>query len=327
LLTDRLFAAAALVALIGSYAGLASAQSVAYPTKPVRLLVPFSAAGPTDLVARLIAPKLAESLGQPFIVDNRPGAGGNIAMAAVAKAAADGYTLLIAGSSFPVNASLFADAGYDPIRDFVPISNLVVTPMIIVANPTFPARTIADIAKLSRSTSARVGFATPGIGTLPHLLVERWNRADGIALDVIHYKGGAQQTLSVVSGENAIGMGAISSFIGLIRGGKVMPIAVTSPQRLGVLPDTPTVAEAGQPLLQAEALVGGVLAPAATPKEILAILHREVVKAVRSAEVTERLRGVGLSVLASSPDEFSTELRSEVERWAKVIREAAIKPN
>ncbi|MEO7402918.1 MAG: tripartite tricarboxylate transporter substrate binding protein [Burkholderiales bacterium] len=309
------------------WVGATSAQTPPYPTKPVRLIVPFSAAGPTDLVARLIAPKLTEALGQPFIVDNRVGAGGNIGMAAVAKAAPDGYTVLVAGSSFPVNASLFAEPGYDPIKDFAPISNLAVTPMIIVANPALAARSIADIVKLARSPAARLSLASPGIGTLPHLLAERWNRADGIALELIHYKGGAQSTTSVVSGENAIGMGAVSSYMGLIRGGKVVPIAVTSPRRLDVLPDTPTVAEAGQPLLEAEALVGGLLVPAATSKEIVAILHREVVKVMQSPEVRDRLRAVGVGVLASTPDEFAAELRSEVARWGRVIREASIKPN
>ncbi len=322
----RLVCIALSLGVAGVGASAARAQG-AFPVKPVRLVVAFPAGGPTDFVARLIAPKLSEALGQQFLVENRVGAGGNIGTVFVAKAPADGYTLLVAGSSFPVNQSLFSSAGYDAVKDFTPISNLAVTPMVVVANPSVSARTMAELAALGRNKNARTTFATPGLGTLPHLLIEMMNKAEGAAIELVHYKGGAQSTMSVIGGETALSMGAISSYMAHVKAGKVVPIAVTSPRRLAALPDVPTMSEAGMPALESEPVVGGVLGPNGLAADIVTTLHRELAKAVRSPEVGERMRASGIDVLGNSPEQFAVQIKADVERWAKVVREAGIKPN
>ncbi len=301
----------------------AAAQS--YPTRPVRVVVPFAPGGITDVLARLIAEKWGENLGKNFYVENVTGGSGNIGMGQAAKAAPDGYTILTAFVSYAVNPALFAKVPYDPVKDFEPISLAVTSTTVLVVNPSVTANTVDELIALIRASPGTYNYASAGAGTTSHLAGEQLRLS--LNLDIVHipYGGGAPAIASVVAGHTPIGFVAPSVAIPQLQDGKVRAIAVTSAKRAETLPDVPTMAESGHPGIEGESWVGFV-APAGTPKDIITTLNREIVKILAQPDMKERLAMLGFDPIGSTPEQFAARIKSELATWSKVIREAGIKP-
>jgi|RhiMetdeSRZDD1v2_1073273.scaffolds.fasta_scaffold106865_2 tripartite-type tricarboxylate transporter receptor subunit TctC len=312
------FAWAALVC-----AGPALAQS--YPDKPVRIIVGFAAGGPTDVIARIVADKLSASLGRQFYVVNQPGAGSNTASGMVAQSAADGYTLVAVSTGFIINPTLFAKVPYDPVKDFAPITIVAVSPNVITVHPSVPAKSVKELIDVIKANPGKYSFAAPGVGSTPHLSGEIFRISNGLDLPTVQFTGAGPSIQSAVGGHTPVAFSALPPASPQIKEGLLRALAVTADKRVKSLPDVPTIAEAGFPGQEAYTLTG-LLAPAATPKEIIALLHGEVVKAVAAPDVQKRLDDLGFEIVSSSPEEFSARIRTEMERWGKVIRDAKIKP-
>jgi len=298
-------------------ASTAFAQS--YPSKPIRVAVAFPPGGPVDIIARLIGPKLSEILGQPVIVENKVGASGNVATTEVAKSAPDGYTLLTHSSAYAVNPSLFKNAGYDPIKDLLPIAIVAQQANIILVNASFPANTLEDLRKAAMSQ--KLAFASPGAGTTPHLTAEnlfhvRWKA------DITHvpFKGAGPAVAGLLSGEPPIGCMAGSGPMSNIKAGKFRALAVSSAKRLPQMPEVPTLNELGYPGMEDYTCVG-VFAPAGTPREIVQKLNDAILKAVQAPEMRERLDGLAFEPTAAPLKETAYYVRAEVEKWGRVVRE------
>jgi tripartite-type tricarboxylate transporter receptor subunit TctC len=316
-------AAAFAVALV--FAGACHAQSGApYPTRQIRVIAPFTAGGPTDVIARLFAQKLAESLGQQAYVENLAGAGGNTGTAAAAKAPADGYTLIVVSTGFVVNPSLYAKIPYDPIKDFAPVTLIAASPNVMVVNPSVPAKTVAELTALIKANPRQYNFAGPGTGSTPHLAGELYKLKYNLDLTHIPFNGAAQAVSSTIAGHTQIAFTALPASLTNIKEGTVRALAVLSAKRHPALPDVPSIAEAGIPELESDTLTG-LLAPAGTPPEIVATLQREVAKMVARPDVKERLDGLGFVPVANSPDEFAARIKTELAKWADVVRAANIK--
>ena len=312
--------AIALAMTIG--AGAASAQT--YPDRPVKVIVPFAPAGPTDVIARIVADKLSGSLGQNFYVENRPGAGGNTGTAAVAQSPADGYTLLVASTGLVVNPSLFAKVPYDPVKDFAPISLVAVSPNVLTVHPSVEAQNVKDLVALIKANPGKYSYASPGVGSTPHLSGEMFRISQGVDLVVVQFGGAGPALQNAVGGHTPIAVTALPPATPQIKDGKLRALMVTSGKRISALPDVPTAAEAGLAGQEAYTLTG-LLAPAATPKAIVDLIHREVVRIVALPDVQKRLDDLGFQVVANSPDEFAAQIKTEMVKWAKVIRDANIK--
>jgi tripartite-type tricarboxylate transporter receptor subunit TctC len=302
-------------------AGSAFAQP--YPTKPIHLLVAFPPGGPTDIIARLVATKLGESLGQQVVVENRVGASGNLATSEVAKSARDGYTLLAHSSAYVVNPSLFKNAGYDPNRDLLPISVVAQQANIIVVNASFPAKTLEELKK--QVMSRKLAFASPGTGTTPHLTAVNLFHVHWKA-DITHvpFKGAGPAVAGILSGEPPIGCMAGSGPMSNIRSGKFRALAVSSTKRLPQMPEVPTLKELGYPGMEDYTWVG-FFVPAATPHAIAQKLNAAVLKAVQNPEMKKRLDALAFEVTAAPLDETQRYVQSEVAKWAKVVRETGAK--
>jgi tripartite-type tricarboxylate transporter receptor subunit TctC len=306
----------------GSSQAEGQGQAQGYPNRPVRIVVPFAPGGVTDVMARLLAQKLSESLGKEFFVDNRAGAGGNIGTGVAASAPADGYTLVLTSSSYVVNPAIHAKIPYDPERDLTPVTISAVSPNIVTVNPSLPVHSIAElIAHLRQSSTA--SFASAGVATTPHLSGELFRLSLG--LDMVHVPfGGAGPALqSAIAGHTPIAFTGFPPAVPLVRAGSLRALAVTSARRLAALPDLPTMAEAGVPDQEAETMLI-ILVPAATPKEIVALLHGEIARIIALPETKQRLDTLGFEPLASTPAESATRIRQELSRWAKVVRDAKI---
>jgi len=307
---------------------LAPAQSDGYPNRPVKLLVPYAPGGATDIIARQLGAKLEESLGQPFVVDNRAGASGNIALEAAAKAAPDGYTLLVGNvSTNAINESTFAGVMQTkPSRDLVGISKLVEIPHVLVAATSFPPNTVAEVIEWAKKNPGKVNYASAGVGTYPHLDMLRFAKAAGIELTHIPYKGGAGQMLpALMSGEVQLSFINLASTIEQIRAGKIKAIATTMPTRLAELQNVPTMAEQGFPGIGTNAWQG-LFAPAATPKPILDKLQAAVAVVLSTPEMKEKLARQMMTVaLSQSSPAFTEEVRNETQAWAQVVAEHKIK--
>jgi tripartite-type tricarboxylate transporter receptor subunit TctC len=312
-------------AVVAAPALVRHAVAQTYPARTVRVVVPFAPGGITDVLARLIAEKWGENLGKNFYVENVTGGSGNIGMGQAAKAAPDGYTILTAFVSYAVNPALFAKVPYDPVRDFEPISLAVSSTTVLVVNPSVTANTVDELIALIRASPGTYNYASAGAGTTSHLAGEQLRLS--LNLDIVHipYGGGAPAIASVVAGHTPIGFVAPSVAIPQLQDGKVRAIAVTSAKRAQTLPDVPTMAEAGHPGIEGESWVGFV-APAGTPKDIISTLNREIVKILAQPDMKERLATLGFDPIGSTPDEFAARIKSELATWAKVIREAGIKP-
>ena len=307
----------------------ASGQSAAqYPQRPVRMLIPYAPGGATDIVARDISTRLQETLGQPFIVDNRPGASGNIAVEAAARAAPDGYTLLVGNvSTNAINESTFAEVMQArPSRDLVGISRLVEIPHVLVATPSFPPNTVAEMVEWARHNPGRLNYASAGIGTYPQLDMLRLLKAAAIEATHVPYKGGAAQELpALISGEVQVAFINLASTIEQIRAGRLKALATTMPVRLPDLPNVPTMAEQGYPGIGTNAWQG-LFAPAATPKPIVDKLYAAVVAILSRPEMKEMLARQMMTVaLSASPQEFTERVRAETQAWSEVVRDNRVK--
>jgi tripartite-type tricarboxylate transporter receptor subunit TctC len=320
----RLLALAAASSLL-PLAGESAAQ---YPQRPVRMLIPYAPGGATDIVARDISSKLQEMLGQPFVVDNRPGASGNIAVEAAARAAPDGYTLLVGNvSTNAINESTFAEVMQArPSRDLVGISRLVEIPHVLVATPSFPPNTVAEMVEWARRNPGRLNYASAGIGTYPQLDMLRLLKAAGIEATHVPYKGGAAQELpALLSGEVQVAFINLASTIEQIRAGRLKALATTMPIRLPDLPNVPTMAEQGYPGIGTNAWQG-LFAPAATPKPIVDKLYAAVVAILSRPEMKEMLARQMMTVaLSASPQEFTERVRAETQAWSEVVRDNRVK--
>jgi tripartite-type tricarboxylate transporter receptor subunit TctC len=314
----RTFIAA--VALV--FAGPATAQQ--YPSKTVRIVVPFAAAGPTDVVARLIAQKLSDKFGQQFIVDNVPGAGGNIGMGQVAKAAGDGHTLIVVSSSFVVNPSLYKQTPYDALKDFAPITKAGATPNALIVHPSIPAKSVQELVNLIKASPDKYSIASPGQGTTPSLSIEMFKQTFGLTgLVVVPFKGGSPAINSVVAGHTPISFQAIPPATELIKAGKLRALAITALKRSPVFPDVPTLNELGIKGQEAETMQG-VLAPAGTPKPIIELLQREIAAIIKMPDVGGRMLALGFTPEGISSAEFADYIQAELAKWKKVITDAKI---
>ena len=294
-----------------------------YPSKPIRVVVAFPPGGPSDIVARLLGPKMSETLGQPVVIENRAGAGGNVPTAQVAKAPADGYTLLVHSSAYAVNPSLSPNAGYDPDKDFVAISVVAAQPNLILVHADFPARSLADLLALAKRQS--LAYASPSSGTTPHLTAENLFKVRA-KVDITHvpFKGGGPAAAAVLGGQPPIGSMAVGGQMPNIKAGKLRVLAVSSSRRLASLPDVPTLGELGFPDMEDYTWIG-YFAPAGTPSDIAQRLNAAVLDAARSPEMRQRLDELAFDVTAAPLLETSAYVRSEVMKWAKVVRDTGAK--
>ena len=318
--TARLAIAVVVLAIHGAHA---DAQT--YPTKAIRLIVPTSPPGGADVVARSIAPALTERLGQQVFVDNRAGASTMLGGEIASKAAPDGYTLLLGISTLAINPATFRKVPYDALRDFVPITHAARQPLVLAAHPSFPAKTVKELIAIARSRPGDVLYSSPGFGTNPQMGMELFLYMSGTRMLHVPYRGGGESILALVSGHVAVSVSSMLGTIPQIRSGRVRGLGVTSAQRVPAAPDIPTIAEAGVPGYESLQWYG-LLAPAGTPKDIIARLHKETVAALRTPEITARLAADGGEVVASTPEAFADYLRAETIKWQKVVKAAGIKP-
>ena len=302
------------------------AQPQPFPNKPVKVVVGYSAGGAVDAVARTMGQALSASLGQPFVVENKPGAGTNIAVKYVIDAAPDGYTLLMAANALAANMALYQPAPFDAERDLVPVSLIGRVPVVIAANAAAPYANIAQLLEAAKAKPGTIAFATPGNGSTPHMAVEFFERAAGISLQHIPYRGGSQAITDVIGGQVPLVAVNALEVLSHVKSGRLKVLAVLSPNRSAIFPNAPTIAESGFPGFEASVWYG-LVAPAATPKAIVAKLHAEVQKALQTIEVRERMTAVGGEVIPGTAEQFGALIHSERQRYEKLVREANIKPD
>jgi tripartite-type tricarboxylate transporter receptor subunit TctC len=303
-------------------AGTAAAQQ--YPSRPVRIIVGFAPGGPTDVIARIVAQKLTESLGQQVVVDNRAGAGGNIGIGMAANATPDGYTILVVSSALVLNPGLYGKIPYDPEKSFSPITNMAASPNVFIAHPSVAAKSMQELIKLAQGAPKKYSFATPGIGTTPDLsaVIFRLNTKADIAS--VPYSGAGPAVSAVIANQVPLGCVAMPPATPHIQSGRLRALAVTTAKRSPVLPDVPTMAESGLPGQESDTLQG-MLVPAGTPAPVVQRLHADVVKILAQPETRDRISALGFDIIASSPKEFAAQIKTEVVKWAKVVKEAGIK--
>lgn len=296
---------------------LVMAQS--FPNKPIKVLVPFPAGGTVDFFARTLAPKLSEALGQAVLVENRPGAGGNIATEAVAKATPDGYTLLMGSEIVAINTSLYSKLNYDPLKDLAPIVLVGTVPNILIINPSVPANNVKELIALGKNKSANLSYASTGQGTSTHLSTELFKNMTGMEAVHVPYKGGPPAIADLLGGQVNMMFINMPTGIAHVRSGKVKILAVSSKKRVAQLPDVPTVEEAGVKGFVTYAW-SGLFAPAGTPREVVTRLNNEVVKILKMPAIREQLAGQGAEAVGDTPEEFGLFMRNEVAQWAHMVR-------
>lgn len=310
---------------LGIGAGLAfPGFAQTYPAQPMRLIVGFQAGGATDIAARAIGKKLTESLGQSVIVDNRPGAAGNIAADVVAKAPPDGYTLLMANATIAI-PSLYAKLPFDVNKDLLPISLIAIGPSLLVVNPSLPVHNVKDLIAMAKAKPKQLLYGSGGLGNSTHLAMVLFTDMAGIDMVHVPYKGGAPSVIGLMSGEVAVLFTSIPSVLPQVNAGKVRALAVSTAHRSSALPNVPSVAEAGVPGYNAASWYG-LFAPAGVPQNALATLSREIVKIMRVQEIRERFLSDGFDPVGNDPQEFAKFIREEIPKWAKVVKMAGIKP-
>ncbi len=305
------------------FASVAFAQVPGYPDRPVKIIVPFAAAGPTDVVARLIANKLSEKLGQQFYIENTAGAGGNLGMGTAAKAPPDGHTILFVSSSYTVNTSLYVKAPYDPDKDFAPVTKAAGSPNGLFVHPDIPAKSVKELVELLRANPGKYTFASPGVGTTPHLSSELFKLTFGLDFALAPFPGGAPSIQSVVAGHTPMCFQAIPPATQLVKYGKLRALAITAATRSPALPDVPTLDELGIKDQEAETMQG-VLLPAGTPKPIVDLLQTEIARIVHLPDVKEKLLAVGLEPNGMSQAAFAAYIKADIAKWKKVIVDAKI---
>jgi tripartite-type tricarboxylate transporter receptor subunit TctC len=299
-------------------------RAAGYPERNVRVIVPFAQGGPTDVIARVFAQKLSESLGHQFYVENIPGAGGNLGTAAAARAGGDGYTILVISTGFMVNPSLYAKVPYDPIKDFVPLTLAASSPNVIFINPSVPAKTLKELVDVIKANPGKYSYAQPAIGSTPHLSAELFKQTFGLDLVMVPFTSAGLAVNAVLSNQPSVGFTALPPTIGLINEGKLRGLAIEALKRSPTIPNVPTIAEAGVPGQEADTLTGFVL-PAGTPQAIVDQLHAEMVKIGALPEIRERLEKIGFNPVINTPAEFAGVIKSEMARWGKVVKAAGLK--
>jgi tripartite-type tricarboxylate transporter receptor subunit TctC len=302
----------------------AHAQNANYPNRPVRVIVPFAAGGPPDVISRIVAQKLSERWGQQVYVENHPGAGGNTGTATAARATADGYTLYMMSTGFMVNPSLYAKVPYDPIKDFAPVTLAAASPNILFVHPTVPARSAKELIDLIKGNPGKYSYAQPSTGSTPHLSGELLKLQYGLDLVTVPFNGASLAVNSTLAGHTPIAFTALPPAIANIKEGNLRGLAVTAAKRSAALPDVPTMAEDGIPDQEAET-INGLLAPAGTPDDIIARINRDTVAALSMPDVRERLAALGFEPAVSTPAEFGARIKSEIAKWDKVVRAAHIR--
>jgi tripartite-type tricarboxylate transporter receptor subunit TctC len=301
---------------------LARAQT--YPARPVRVIVPFAPGGPTDVFSRFAAQKLSERLGKQFYVENLGGAGGNVGMGQGAKAAPDGYTLIVVPPNIVVNPALYERVPYDPYKDFDPVTIAVTTTEVLAVNPSQPAQTVKDLVALIKSNPGKYSFASPGTGTPGHLVGEHFRQSLGLDLVHVPFNSAGLAVASTVAGHTPMSFTTPPPVVPQVKEGKLRALAVTRKTRSPALPDVPTMTEAGYPDIEGEAWFA-VIVPARTPKEIITLLHREIVEIIALPDMKERLATLGFERVGNTPEECAAQFRTEIAKWARVIRAAGIK--
>ena len=297
----------------------AATPPVAYPNKPVKVVVPYPPGGATDIVARIVFQQVSEATGQQFVIENRAGAGGNIGAEAVARAPADGYTLLIATTAHAINMSMFKGLSYDVIRDFTPVTQLTQGPLVLVSTPGFPANNVRELIALAKARPDTLNFASSGNGQSTHLSAELFNSMAGIKLSHVPYKGSSPALTDVMAGQVPLMFDTMLTAMPFVKAGKLKALAVTSPQRSPAAPDVPTIAESGLPGYEVFAW-NGLLAPAGTPKAVIAQLSEELKKAMQLPQVKEKFSAQGFAASWNTPQQFGDFLRGEVDKWAKTVK-------
>src|SRR5690349_15245432 len=305
-------------------AGTAPLWAEGYPIRPVRVVVGFPAGGPTDVIARLVAQKLSDSLGQQFYVENVPGAGGNTASGQVARAAPDGYTVMVISTGFMVNPSLYAKVPYDPVKDFDAVTLVAQSPNVVVVNPSVPAKTMQELIQLIRDNPGKYSYAGPGVGSTPHLGGELFRLT--YKLDLVHvpFTGAAPAVQATIGGHTPIAFTALPSSLAAIQAGQVRAIGIAATKRAQQIPEVPTFAEEGVKDQEADTLTG-IVAPSGTPKEIVDLLAREIAKAAARPDVREKLATLGFKPVANTPEQWAARIKLEIEKWGKVVRDANLR--
>jgi tripartite-type tricarboxylate transporter receptor subunit TctC len=308
-------------------AGLAAAPTIAkadYPDRPIRIIVPYTPGGTVDLLARMIGPKLTEAWGQPVVIDNRPGAGGNIGADAAAKSPPDGYTLFLSTNApLTINVALYKNVKYDPLRDFEPVIMAGETPLLLVTTPSLPVNSVKDLIALAKAKPGEISAGTSGLGTTAHLSLEQFNKMAGVKLTHIPYRGGLPSLTAAVAGEVPVTLSDIVPAMPLVREQRLRALASTGQRRAGIAPDIPTMSEAALPGFDIVAWVA-MVAPAGTPKDVVTKLNRELLRALNDAEFRGKLAGMGIDPVGGSAEEFADFLRREVPRWKAIVTDAGI---
>jgi tripartite-type tricarboxylate transporter receptor subunit TctC len=311
------------LALLGGGVGCALAQK--YPDRPVRLVVASSPGGASDILARMLAQKLGEALGQQVVVDNRGGASGVIGTSIVAGATPDGYTLLIIQPSLTINPSMVRKLPYDAVRDFAPVSCVVDAVQIMTVNPAVAAKGVKDLIALAKAKPGQLTFGSPGIGTSPHMTAELFKQTAGVEMPQITFKGSGAAFISLISGEISAAVSTALSAMPHVKAGRIRPLAVTAAKRIQILPEVPTFVESGLPTFVTTQWFG-ILAPAGTPRPIVDRLYHALTRGASSPDFVERMTAQGVQVVNRKPEEFAKLIRAEIAQWAKVIKAAGITP-
>jgi tripartite-type tricarboxylate transporter receptor subunit TctC len=307
------------VALLASFAAVPAALAQAYPAKPIRVVLPVAPGGGSDIIVRIVTQKLTAAIGQQFVIDYRGGANGNIAHDLVARAAPDGYTLLWVNAGFATNASLYKKLNHDPVKDFMPITQLTSQSYVFVAHPSVPVKTVREFAVLSNARRGGLVYASTGAGSLPHLGMELLKMKAGVPGTHIPYKGAGPALIDLLGGQVDVMMPTMIAGTPFAKNGKLRALGVTSPRRSALLPAVPTIAEQGYAGFEVSGWYG-MLAPAGTPPEAVALLNTEIVKALKLPEVGERLIGDGALAVGNTPAEFGAYIKSEMAKWGPVIK-------
>lgn len=317
---DPMRRAALLCGVLALLAAPPPARAADYPARPVTLVVAFTPGGPSDVLARIVGKKVEAILGQPFVIENRPGAGGNIAAEVVARAAPDGYTLLMGNNSIlATNAALYRKIGYDAEKDFAPISLIGSQANILVVNPSVPAHSMAELIALAKANPGKLNFASSGYGAAAHLAGELFRTEAHVDIVHVAYKGAAPALQDVIAGHVQMMFATAASVLGHIQAGALRPLAVTTLKRTALLPDIPTIDELGIKGFDATTW-HGLVAPAGTPKEIIAALHRATVEALNDPGVRKSLTDLGVDIVGDSPEEFAAYIRSEIPKWTAIVK-------
>jgi len=321
---NRLIVGPALLVLMIAGSAVAQTRPAGYPSKPIRMIVPYVPGGPTDILGRAIAQSISDSFGQPVLIDNRPGSAGNVGTVAAAKSAPDGYTVNMVAISFAVAPSLDPKLGYDPLRDFAPVSLVASVNNLLVVHPSLPVKSVKDLIALGRAKPGQLTYASGGNGGAQHLAGELFASLSGVKMLHVPYKGSAPGVTALLGGEVMLGFTDTLITLPLVKAGKLRALAVTGEKRTPLMPELPTMAEAGLAGYAVNVWFG-LLAPVGTPAEIVSRLSAEVARAVRSTEMRDRLTALGAEPVGNSPEQFAAFLRTEIARWALVVRSAGIR--